>query len=122
MRKIFKNISLLFLLIAGLVVLSHSFIPHDHHYDLADDLADRHHNDAENEPLHCHFLDFAMVNGSVQKAVNQKVVMQPVFFSVLSLPFDKKESFRPAYLIKSDFKPVLFIFVSSSPVRGSPLV
>ncbi len=120
MEKIFKNTTLFFMLIAGLVVFSHSVVPHDHHYNLADDLADEQQNDEERVPIHCHFLDYVTVDQTIQKTAVQKIVQQPVLFVVLSgFTFEEKSNTQ-TYFLKSDHKSDLSTFIKASPTRGSP--
>ena len=109
-----------FMLIAGLVIFSHSFVPHDHHYNLADDLADEHHNDENKEPLHCHFLDYVTADQTIQKTVVQKIALQPVLLAVLTGFTFEEKSDKQTPFIKSDHKPVLRAFIKTSPTRGSP--
>lgn len=120
MKKIFKNTTLFFILIAGLVIFLHSLIPHNHHYNLADDLADEQQNDEDSVPIHCHFLDYVTVDQTTQKTVIQKVVQQPVLFVVLSsFNFKEKLNKQPSF-INSDPKSDLLTFIKTSPTRGSP--
>jgi len=108
------------MLIAGLVIFSHSLIPHDHHYNLANDLADEHHNDEDRVPIHCHFLDFVTVGQIIQKTVIQKIVIQPNLFVVLSdFNFEKKTNQQIPF-INSEKKPYLLTIIKTLPTRGSP--
>ena len=109
------------MLIAGLVIFSHSLIPHDHHYTLANDLAKEHQHDENNEPLHCHFLDYVTADATIQKTISRKIVQQPILFAILfSISFE--EELNPqTHSIISDKKPDLLTFIASSPTRGSPL-
>ena len=95
------------------------FIPHDHHYDFAAD-TDYHHNHSDKQPIHCHFMDYATTDATIQKTFNQQIVLQPILLAVLdSFTFEKIVK-KIAYFIPSESKPNLLIFLSPSPTRGSP--
>jgi len=120
MKKILKNTMLFFMLIAGLVIFSHSLIPHDHHYNLVDNLVDEHHNNQENKPFHCHFLDYVIADAAIQKTVIQKIVLQPVLFVVLSDFNSEKKLNKQTHFIKSENKLNLLTIIKIFPTRGSP--
>jgi hypothetical protein len=124
MRKEHNNITLLFLLITGLVIFSHSIIPHDHHYSFNEDKEHHDNEDANNhEPVHCYILNEIIVDkpatSSTQSLSNQlALVTFQVLFSIFELnnPVFSKHPFPD-----NEAQPTLLVLIKTSPTRGSPL-
>ena len=124
MKREFKNIISFFLLITGLVIFSHSIIPHDHHYDVMNTTHHEHHNDENSgsEPIHCHYFNEIIFDKTILSFNNQILKQIPTNFALI---FDNKFSLdnnlSPKTLFfKKDNLPDYFVFIENSPTRGSP--
>jgi len=124
MRKKHNNITLLFLLITGLVIFSHSIIPHDHHYSFKGDKEHHHDEDATNhEPVHCYVLNEIIVDKPAASAGqsladNLPMITTQVLSSIFELnnPVFSKHPFPD-----NEVQPALLVLIKTSPTRGSPL-
>jgi len=113
MSKLFKNISVFPLWLAGLVIIAHLLIPHDHHFDIS--------VSNENCPVHCHaFNDLIDEKHTALLITNQE-------FPSLELPAFEISDPIPFYLIIknnrfSDLQkpPTKFDFLKYSPLRAPP--
>jgi len=124
MKQQYKNIFSLLLLIAGLVMLSHAVIPHDHHYDVACDTEHHEHHDTDHEsPMHCHFLN-DVVFDDVVLSFNPIIIKDlPVLYTFIFNIIIEDESLNQCNLqfIESDNLPDYLVLLEQSPTRGSPL-
>ena len=127
--KVFKNIAVFSLWLAGLVIMAHLAIPHDHHSDCSG-LSQESECHADNTklpvkapvfPIHCHALnDLTFEKASVIFVVHNDLVTCDLFtvsfidlaISTLDLPGIKIKDF-PKPLIETDF-------LRLSPFRGPP--
>ena len=124
MNKYRQNIVSVFLLIISLLIITHSIIPHDHHYDIASDTYHHHDDKTDGTPFHCHFfndIDFSEVriNGFtniIKKTPDVYIVVPSGLFKV-NLPFQ----FQSFVNLSTRFLEYCVLF-SSAPTRGSPLV
>lgn len=124
MRKIYQNIFSVLLLFAGVVIFSHSIIPHDHHYDQSCDTEHHEHHDTDHDsPMHCHFLNDVVfddvVISSNQTVVNNNPSQYIILFSLNNL--EEQTAKHCLFLIKSDNPPDYQVFLEHSPTRGSPI-
>ena len=119
MNKNYKNITSIVLLIVGLIIFTHSVIPHDHHYDFSSDV-EHHHND---NPIHCHY--FNNIDSDKVRTNNFTNTMKelPVLYAViLSNLFDLDlHSQVNNFISLNDNTPYYCVLISNSPTRGSPL-
>ena len=124
MKGYFKNIFTFFMLIIGLVIFSHSIIPHDHHYDVITDINhEEHHekNKTENEPIHCHYFnDFVISNVTVSAHYSYKQISKIISnISEFEIYFNRNTVLKVIFY--SDFSFLeYFSFIDISPTRGSP--
>ena len=124
MKQQYKNIFGLVLLIAGLVLLSHAVIPHDHHYN---EVCDSHHHqdhDADHEsPMHCHFLNDVVFDDVVLTYNQVDIKYLPLLFTYVFDTIIENEGLLQSSLqfAKSDNLPDYLILIKHSPTRGSPL-
>ena len=124
MKQQYKNIFSLLLLIAGLVLLSHAVIPHDHHYDVACDTEHHEHHDTDHEsPMHCHFLNDVVFDDVVMSFNHIFIKDLPILFTVIFSPIIEGERLNQSNLqfIESDNLPDYLVLIEHSPTRGSPL-
>ncbi len=125
MSKISRNTALFFILIAGLVIFSHGVIPHDHHFNAANDLLDRQNNGTNQNKIplkHCHFLDFVTVDKVLKKHTVQQVVFQPTLLTAYSYIGHSEQQGSNRHLLLSGVFPELELFAKNTPVRGSPFL
>jgi len=125
MSKIFKHIIKISLFIAGLAIITHSIIPHDHHYNFTSDI-DHHNNNgnSNNEPIHCHILNnIENINAKTNSFINIFKTL-PVLFTNTTIIFsDTNINYQANKLIeKDDNLQDNCVLISISPTRGSPLV
>ncbi|RLD68105.1 MAG: hypothetical protein DRI84_00535 [Bacteroidetes bacterium] len=123
MRDIFKIAMLSLLLITGLVVISHSIIPHVHHYSTECEIEHQeHHDDSNSIPKHCHFLNDIVFDDVVLTINHIFFDNVPIHLDKLidaKFPFEVFSSKGTHLLEKCNFTDFL-IFFESSPTRGSP--
>ena len=127
--KVFKNIAVFSLWLAGLVIMAHLMIPHDHHSDCSG-FSQENECHADNTklpvkapvlPLHCHALnDLTFEKASVIFVVHNDLVTCDLFtvsfFDLAISTFD-----LPGIKIKDFPKPILETdFLRLSPFRGPP--
>ncbi len=125
MKIRYKNITSIFLLITGLVILVHLIIPHDHHYDnLSEETHNEHQekNDKGQEPIHCHFFNDVVVNKAVVSYDNivKQISILYAYVSELNFDFDHNTILN-AIFYKDFYYPDFLAILSVSPTRGSPL-
>jgi hypothetical protein len=128
-KKIFKNTMIFPLWLAGLVIIAHLFIPHDHHSETSvfnmEEACHSKGNDSHHhspfQPFHCHALnDLAFKNSS------QVFVADPNFpiceLSVLCFFDSETSASKLSKTILKDFRISLKDndFSVSSPLRGPP--
>lgn len=121
-RKRIKNIITFFSILIGLVLFSHSVIPHDHHFDIFDK-HDAHHNDnsSEDNQAHCFYFNNVVIQKSFSssKIVLKKNIKANSF--VLTNIIKHEALYHSKNLIDDYYYyPVNKILLSSSPTRGSP--
>ena len=124
MKQQYKNIFSLLLLIAGLVLLSHSVIPHDHHYDVACDTEHHDHHDTDHEsPMHCHFLNDVAFDDVVLSFNPIFIKDLPVLYTFIfnTIIEDKGLNQSSLQFIESNNLPDYLVLIEHSPTRGSPL-
>lgn len=125
MRKKFKNIIAFFLLITGLVMFSHSIIPHDHHYNIIGNLSNyEHHNNekSDNNPIHCHFFNDIVIDKIISNTNQNLFKYLTSNIKILlntKLYFDNNPLTKTAFLNINNL-PDYFVLIESSPTRGSP--
>ena len=124
MRGLLKNISLLFLLIGGLVILTHTINSHDHHKDYFTHhyQSEQNHNDkSDSHPFHCHFLNnilITKVSINVEKPSKQ---LSKIFAIVNFKEFTNHNCREALFFSNSYVYSIINYFVyQSSPTRGSP--
>ena len=118
----YKNIGLYALLFSGLVILMHSFVHHDHHFDIVPQFYSAgHHHDTDSEKndgesVHCYFLNDIIFHKNSIKIKN-------TFTGSL---FTGTNYESPETYVFTDYLPFLFfvkesaIPLETAPVRGSP--
>jgi len=125
MRKVLNHIIHFVLIIAGLVIFSHSIIPHDHHYEIAcndskDEFPDHQHS--PEHPVHCHLFNEIIIDNSII-AQNQEIIRhsQMLFACVyqLNLHPEVVKYINAVFGEKIQFQNTIEI-VKGSPTRGSP--
>ncbi len=124
MKQQYKNIFSLVLLIAGLVLLSHAVIPHDHHYNEVCDSQHHQDHDADHEsPMHCHFLNDVVFDDVILSFNHIDIKDFPVLYSFSFNTIIKDDDIYNTSLqyINLDNLPDYFVFIEQSPTRGSPL-
>jgi len=121
----YKNIISIFLLITGLVMFSHSLIPHDHHYDNHIETTHEEHQEKDasgNEPIHCHFLN-DIVNNKISTS-HQSIVKQITllfnYIPDLNLDFENTPVLK-AIFYNDFYYPDYLTYIDISPTRGSPI-
>ena len=127
MSKIYKHIIKISLLIVGLVMLIHLFMPHDHHYGFVFDIEQNRHsnnNNSDKTPIHCHYfnnIDSELIKANTFINILKEI---PVLFTItFSSVFNININYQISNLIKTnDNLPDYCVLVSISPTRGSPLV
>ena len=108
----------------GLVIFSHSVIPHDHHYEVACETEhhDSHNEDSDNEPIHCHFFNdivFDKVNISFNKSIVSNLSSAYIILIISDVycdDFKNNETFNT-----NDNLPDYKVNIENSPTRGSPI-
>ncbi len=123
MRDIFKIAMLSLLLVTSLVVISHSIIPHDHHYSIeCEGEHQDHHDDSKSVPNHCHFLN-DIVFDDVVLTFNQMFFDDvPIHLDVLvdNRLHNEVFSLKGIYYRETIIPYYFLVFYESSPTRGSP--
>ncbi len=120
MKKVLKNISLVALLLVGVAILSHSIIPHDHHYELASNLE---HNHNDKSPIHCHYLNHIDLDKITTNNFQKIVKKLPALIAVFSFNENNIQKVFISFISHkalNTFHPNAIL--SISPTRGSPLV
>ena len=114
-----KNIILFLFLLVGLIILAHSIIPHDHHYNTSDYLA---HHDSENtdDSLHC-FLFNNIIVDKIVVVLNINILN---FISFFQQTADHYTTFFRNLVVITFCDDPLFTYsaqlVANCPSRGSP--
>jgi len=121
----YKNTISIFLLITGLVILSHSILPHDHHYDNHLETTHEEHqekNTSGNEPIHCHFFNDIVIE---KVSISHKSIVKPISLFILyitNISFNFTEDLGHKSFTNQAFHFPSKLFLSeNSPTRGSPL-
>jgi hypothetical protein len=127
MREIYKNTFAYILLIVGLIIFSHSIIPHDHHYtNVCETKHDAHHGheDAANDPVHCHFLNDIIIDKAITYHSSNITDHLPLLFTIIYQvdEIDDNQSFTVIRFLDDDGLPNRQIFIDVSPSRGSPVL
>ncbi len=124
MKKKTNNIITYFLLFAGLIIVFHSFVPHDHHYHLQGRLLQQPHHEqtGENLPLHCHYFNELFLNASTSGIHHE--VIQYLSSRVVALPSRLQfQAFQRTILFKLKTAYHLSYHLTIPeilPTRGSP--
>ena len=125
MAKKYKNTISIFLLIIGLVIFSHSILPHDHHYENHLETTNEEHqekNEKEQEPFHCHFFNDIVINKITSSSQS---IVKPISLFILyitNISFNFTEGFFNKSFTSQIFHFPDRLFLSkNSPTRGSPL-
>jgi hypothetical protein len=125
MQKGIRNTGLIFLWIAGLVFLLHSFMPHHHHFDGSfehNDLTGLYNEVPDNAPIHCHAFNNVVVykgentNGQI---LNHHMPVAIISASAFTDAADKAPA-GTTILIPSG-KCFSGAYLKTSPTRGSPV-
>jgi len=122
MKINYKNIIVFFLLIIGLVIFSHSIIPHNHHYNNAVATKHNEHNEDKSANTHCHYLNDIIIS-NITLSVNylfKQTLKNIGYISDLEIDY-RKNTFLKAILYSDFIFPEYFAFLETSPTRGSPL-
>jgi len=122
MIKKIKNINLIILWFAGLMIFAHALIPHDHHIDFNHERHQSESNSHE-EPLHCFFFN-DIISDNTTPEVN-KITAEKTSNSFIDI--EKKspsllfESFSKRLLSEKNTFKNQIVFIGNIPVRGSPI-
>jgi len=127
MREIYKNTFAYILLIVGLIIFSHSIIPHDHHYtEVCETEHDTHqgHEDATNDPIHCHFLNDIIISKAISNinlnSINNLLLLFITIYQ--NDEIDDNQSLTIIRFLDDDGLPDRQTFIDVSPSRGSPVL
>ena len=125
MREIYKSTIIYILLIAGLIIFSHSIIPHDHHYtDVCETKHDAHqgHEDDDNDPVHCHFLNDIISNTAITNYSSVIIDHLPLLFIIddHAIKNDDNQSLIVIHFLYDVGLPDHQTLIDLSPSRGSP--
>ena len=111
------------LLVAGLVIFTHSVIPHDHHYDVACDTEQHEeHSSQSDSPMHCHFLNDIVFDDAIISLHQTDVEIMPLLFTFLfdiQFHIDNHQG-NDLPNIETDHLPKEVDLISHMPTRGSP--
>jgi len=121
----YKNTISILLLITGLVIFSHSILPHDHHYD---NLTEVNHNEHQEknkkgqEPIHCHFFNDIVINKITTSYQNTIKQITLLYSYISQFDFDIEDNTIIKAIFYNDFYyPDFLTYIDISPTRGSPL-
>ena len=124
MIKKLGNISLFVLWFAGLLIISHAVIPHDHHSDYSSD----HHNKTEKSNsghfVHCSFLNSIIVENTVSvknKVSENKKTPDTDNSEKFNCPVCVNTEFEIFFSYKKNFTKQVF-YKENIPTRGSPVL
>jgi len=123
MRKKIKNTITFFSLFIGLVIFSHSIVPHDHHLSIFDIYNTHNENNPDKGFAHCFYLNNVVIQKSFTHFnIAKKKPVKAKIFTVKSIA--KKEVVFFINNINDDnlYHPVNTILSYSSPTRGSPFL
>ncbi len=115
MQRKRENTRLIFVWVAGLLLLFHGLIPHQHHFDSVFE----HNQTEEKAPLHCHaFNDIVpeKISYSFQSLISFNAVTGVHYFNLEIEPETFVLRFYDELPVHSLF------FTKHSPVRGSPVL
>ena len=123
MIKKIKNINLLILWFAGLIMFAHSVIPHDHHFDFNHK---KHHEESnsQKEPIHCFSFNDIISDNTTQKTykVTNENILSSFYSNDNKFSFqDFENSWKILFPNKNKFD-CKIVFIENIPVRGSPFV
>ncbi len=122
MKRNYKNIIAFFFLIIGLVIFSHSIIPHNHHYNHAVATKHNEHNERDKpDNTHCHYLNDIIIS-NITLSVNYLFKQSSKnigYISDLEIDFSRNK-FLKAIFYTDFYFPEYFAFLDTSPTRGSP--
>ena len=127
MREIYKNTFAYILLIVGLIIFSHSIIPHDHHYtNVCETEHDAHqgHEDADNDPVHCHFLNDIIIDKAITNHSSNITNHLPLLFTIIyqNVEIDDNQPLTVKRFLDDDGLHDRQTFIDVSPSRGSPVL
>lgn len=110
------------MLVIGVVILSHSIIPHDHHYNIVCDTSEAdHHENAKNHIAHCHYFNEII---SQRASVDDGYSAENVFvttFCALIVNTDIEIASSQLLLFQDKDKLINFLYFNEiAPTRGSP--
>ena len=118
-----KNTAVFFLGFAGLIFFLHSVIPHQHHYNIDPDTTQQATNDhSSGKPLECHaFNDLAVDILNFASSIIPFPDTSEIFITEDSNHFSilVKQAVKAVFLVRNEKIPS-FVFLKSSPSRGSP--
>ncbi|MCF6185704.1 MAG: hypothetical protein L3J56_13980 [Bacteroidales bacterium] len=124
MNNKFKYIKFILASIIGFTLISHTVIPHDHHF--GHNYSEHHdvHNGSNEEPIHCYYLnniDFDKVRtNSFTKTFKE---LPGIFAIIISDLFSISLNYQTNNFINANNNlPDYFSLISISPTRGSPLL
>ncbi len=124
MNNKFKYIKFILASIIGFTLISHTVIPHDHHF--GHNYSEHHNvnNGSNEEPIHCHYfnnIDFDKVRTNSFTKVFKE--LSGIFTITFSDIFNINLNYPVGNSINTnDNLPDYFSLISISPTRGSPLL
>ncbi len=127
MQKGVKNISIFFILFAGLIFFSHAVIPHNHHFNpvlYSNQQSNHEDGHSENSPLHCHAFNDLAVDKLVI-TTNNISILKTVFLVGIENADYFSNSGRPngsVNFLLSDDKILSFIFLKTYTTRAPPVL
>lgn len=121
MKKDLKNSIQYFLLTAGVIILFHAILPHDHHYAADNTPQTTHSQHPDNSPVHCHTLNDLITDFSKTGLTDQtiKVLSESIFIQNIYSPAITESGFLIPFKPERSYHNRL-AFISISPTRGSP--
>ena len=123
-----KNIGLIFIGLAGLVIMAHGVVPHHHHYDSiyahTDDnpcTAAHKHERKENKKQHCHAFNESKVDRVKHFKINFQTVARffEVIFVLPEFSGTSKSSYFEYHFTNNIYPYFLFIY-TEFPLRAPP--
>ena len=120
MKRTFKDIFPILLLITGLVIFSHAVIPHDHHND--NSIEHHEHNNNSNSE-HCHLLNHITIDKAI--SISGKIASHnrlDITATHVTGLCTKKPILTSIYLSDRVNLPDYFVCNKNTPSRGSPII
>lgn len=125
-----KNIKILIVWLAGLMIMAHEIIPHHHHYDSIyshveyDPCTKGHDHDEKQEEdgsQHCHAFNESIVNWTDYSKINFHPLTQ--LLEIILIPSETSELFNNNYFkyhFTYDISPFIHYIFLESPLRAPP--